>query len=114
MPNSFSPNGDGVNDTFEIPDLNKNVHTQSVLYIYNKWGSVVYIDPNYGIDGEWWDGRTTYHNKPLSSFLPEHYYDKGSGYVNDGVYYYTLEVYNIAHNQKEFYSGDLSIFSKQE
>ena len=114
IPNSFSPNGDGVNDVFAIPDLNPNVHTQSVLYIYNKWGTVIYIDPHYGLDGEWWDGQTTYHEKPLSSFLPEHYYDNNSGYVNDGVYFYTLEVYNNAHDQKEFYSGDITIFSKEK
>ena len=113
VPNSFSPNGDGVNDIFEIPDLNKNVHTQSVLYIYNKWGAVVFIDPNYGLDGQWWDGQTNYSDKSLSSFLPAQYFDKQSNYVNDGVYYYTLEVYNNAHQQKEFYSGDISIFSNK-
>ena len=114
IPNSFSPNGDGVNDVFEIPDLNPNVHTQSVLYIYNKWGTIIYINPNYGLNGEWWDGQTTYHDKPLSSFIPEHYYDKNANYVTDGIYYYTLEVYNNAHHQKEFYSGDIAIFSQDK
>ena len=53
VPNSFSPNGDGVNDLFQIPDLNPNVYSQSMLYIYNKWGSVIYTDPNYGLNGTW-------------------------------------------------------------
>ena len=74
--------------------------------------AVIYINPNYGLDGEWWDGKTTYHAKPLSTFLPERYYDNNSGYVSDGTYYYSLEVYNITNEQKEFYSGDISIFSK--
>ena len=112
VPNSFSPNEDGVNDLFQIPDLNPNVYTQSILYIYNKWGAVIYINPNYGLDGEWWDGKTTYHAKPFSALLPERYYDNNSGYVSDGTYYYTLEVYNITNEQKEFYSGDISVFSK--
>ena len=114
IPNSFSPNGDGVNDLFVIPDLNPNVHEESVLYIYNKWGVVMYINPRYGIDGEWWDGQTTYSDRPMSSFLPEHYYDKNDGYVQDGVYFYTLEVYNKAHHIKEFYSGNISVFTKDK
>ena len=115
VPNSFSPNGDGVNDVFIIPDLTPNVYTQSVLYIYNKWGRVMFIDPNYGLDGEWWDGQTTYNEKPLSSFLPVKAFDENNnGYVNDGVYFYTLEVYNLAHGQKEFYSGDVSVFTKEK
>ncbi|MBL31137.1 MAG: hypothetical protein CMP62_00195 [Flavobacteriales bacterium] len=111
IPNSLTPNGDGVNDLFLIPDLTPNVYTQSVLYIYNTWGAVVYIDPEYGLNGEWWDGKTTYYSKPLSTLFPERYFDDHSGYVNDGVYFYTLEVYNQTNKQKEFYSGDISIFS---
>jgi len=111
VPNSFSPNGDGVNDVFQIVDLDPNVYTQSTLYVFNKWGGVVYINPNYGLDGDWWDGKTTYSEKNISSFLPTRHYDNNSGYVADGVYFYTLEVYNTAHNEKEFYSGDINIFS---
>ena len=112
VPNSFSPNGDGVNDLFQIPDLNPNVYSQSMLYIYNKWGSVVYTDPNYGLNGTWWDGKITYANKQKSSLTPARFIkNNNSGYVTNGVYYYTLEVYNIAINQKEFYSGDINILS---
>ncbi len=112
VPNTFSPNGDGVNDIFQISDLNPNVYTQSILYVYNKWGAVVYINPNYGLDGDWWDGKTTYSEKSNSMFLPERFYDNASGYVNDGIYFYTLETYNATNKQKEFYSGDINIFSK--
>ena len=34
--------------------------------------------------------------------------------MTDGIYYYTLEVYNNAHHQKEFYSGDIAIFSQDK
>ena len=114
VPNSFSPNGDGVNDLFQIPDLNPNVYSQSMLYIYNKWGSVIYVGPNYGLNGTWWDGQITYVNKQKSSITPARLFNENnSGYVTDGVYYYTLEVYNMAVNQKEFYSGDINIFSNK-
>jgi gliding motility-associated-like protein len=114
VPNSFSPNGDGVNDLFQIAELDPNVYTQSTLYVFNKWGAVVYINPNYGIDGDWWDGKTTYSERTFSSLLPARYYDNSSGYVTDGVYFYTLEVYNTAQNEKEFYSGDIAIFSDKK
>ena len=112
VPNIFSPNSDGVNDIFELVDLNPNVYTQSVFYVYNKWGSVVYNNHNYGIDGDWWDGRTTYSERSNSSIVPSRFLDHNSGYVVDGVYFYTLEVYNTAIQQKEFYSGEIHVFSE--
>ena len=38
VPNTFSPNGDGINDNFVISDIDPNIHTQSVLYVFNRWG----------------------------------------------------------------------------
>lgn len=45
IPNAFSPNGDGVNDTFVIPiaDYYKNVDVK----IVNRWGNVEFEDHNY-------------------------------------------------------------------
>ena len=114
VPNSFSPNGDGVNDVFEISDIDVNVHTQSVFYVFNRWGGVVYIDPNYGLNGEWWDGRMLFHNRQLSSYVFQNNWDNNQDYVRDGVYFYTLEVYNSIFNQKEFYSGEISIFTQTQ
>ena len=114
VPNSFSPNGDGLNDLFQIADLNTDVYTQSIFYVYNRWGGIVYIDPSYGLNGEWWDGRMIFHNRPFSSLLPERDWDNNPDYVSDGVYFYTLEVFNNAAKQKEFYSGSIMISSTQK
>lgn len=43
IPNLITPNGDGKNDTFEIV----NVFPQTLLEIYNAWGSPVYRNENY-------------------------------------------------------------------
>jgi len=56
IPNAFTPNGDGVNDSFKVYNLN------SIYYqftIYNRWGERVYLsyDPGKG-----WDG--TYEGTP--------------------------------------------------
>jgi gliding motility-associated-like protein len=49
IPNSFSPNGDGVNDYFEVFGIPKPFS----LIIYNRWGNIVFSSNNYGNN---WDG----------------------------------------------------------
>jgi gliding motility-associated-like protein len=69
IPNVFTPNGDGLNDSFIFPPLyTKCFHVK----IYNRWGNLIYegSDPLKG-----WDGRVTPSGKPAS----------------DGVYYYILK-----------------------
>ena len=61
VPNGFSPNGDGINDFFEVTCLDKypNAH----LMVFNRWGDMVYEQENYGNPdawsgtARWWDGR---------------------------------------------------------
>jgi gliding motility-associated-like protein len=43
IPNVFTPNGDQLNETFDIENLPDN----SSLIIYNRWGNVVYQSDNY-------------------------------------------------------------------
>ena len=71
----------------------------------------MYIDPYYGLDNNWWDGRINRQHNRIMSFLPERFFK--SGYVNDGVYFYTLELFNKTILQKELYSGDINIFSQK-
>ena len=114
VPNSFSPNSDGLNDLFEIADLNPNVYTQSVFYVYNRWGGIVYLNHDYGLNGEWWDGQMIFHDRPFSNFLPARDWDDNQDFVSDGVYFYTLEVYNSTNKQKEFYSGSILISTQKK
>ncbi|MFL5741519.1 MAG: PKD domain-containing protein [Flavisolibacter sp.] len=64
VPNTFSPNGDGVNDVFYV--RGKGLDRVKSLRIFNRWGEVVYEqsnfpvnDPTYG-----WDGKFK-GNKPV-------------------------------------------------
>lgn len=69
MPNVFTPNGDGVNDTLTFVKINGvNDYTISIL---NRWGNEVYRGENEFK----WDGTT--NGKP----------------VTEGVYFYRL-IYN--------------------
>lgn len=70
IPNSFSPNGDGINDYFEIVDINK--FPDNELLIFNRWGNEVYRSSPYNND---WNGRNQ-DGEPLP----------------DGTYFYILKI----------------------
>ena len=53
VPNVFTPNGDKINDTFEIQYIDV-LYPGSSLRIYNRWGKKVYESDNYKND---WDGE---------------------------------------------------------
>lgn len=67
--NIFSPNGDGINDQFEIIGLIGYPGITSIN-IFNRWGDLIYVSENYQND---WNGKNA-SGKP----------------VPDGVYYYVL------------------------
>ena len=81
VPNAFSPNGDGINDYFEIIGLNQYERVR--LRVVNRWGSLVYESLNYG-EGEGrdglWDGIA---NKGVRT---------GGGQLPTGTYYYVLDL----------------------
>ena len=82
IPQGFSPDGDNINDTFEIPGLE---NTQNELVIINRSGAEVVRFTNYSSVTGYWDGRDKYGNE-----------------VPDGTYYYLL---NISSPYSERISG---------
>ncbi|MFO8129783.1 MAG: gliding motility-associated C-terminal domain-containing protein [Bacteroidales bacterium] len=83
IPNVFTPNGDGINDHFEIKKLENYISNEIV--IYNRWGSKVYERSNYNNE---WDG----------------------GNLDDGVYFYVLKCTGYFEDS-EFY-GSITILGK--
>jgi gliding motility-associated-like protein len=65
--NLFTPNGDGINDTWFIKDIGK--YPESEVFVYNIYGKLVYTKKGYTND---WQG--TYNGADLP----------------DGTYYYVL------------------------
>ncbi len=68
VPDAFSPNGDGVNDSWVIPDISD--YEDNRVVVINRWGSILFETENYNND---WQG-TNKSGKPL----PE------------GTYYYLI------------------------
>ena len=68
LPSSFSPNGDGTNDTFTVQFPFKNLKVKRFL-VFNRWGTVIYDKADFTIlPGESiWDGKVTGEIQSLPS-----------------------------------------------
>ncbi|WP_316806793.1 gliding motility-associated C-terminal domain-containing protein [Pedobacter agri] len=82
VPNLFTPNGDGINDLFEIRGL--NLFAQNDLVIVNRWGNEVYKSNNY--QNNW----------------------SGEG-LNEGTYYYLLRVKENASAPWQVFKGYITL-----
>ncbi|MBK9758391.1 MAG: gliding motility-associated C-terminal domain-containing protein [Flavobacteriales bacterium] len=83
IPDAFSPNGDGVNDTYVIEGL--EFYPENTLQVFNRWGSIVLDRNPYNNN---WDGRSE-NSLNWGEDLPE------------STYYYILDL----GNDKEAYTG---------
>lgn len=63
FPNTFTPNGDGVNDIFEPNEGSRAINYQ--LYIYNRYGSLLYISKDL-YSG--WDGKMQGNSMPAGTY----------------------------------------------
>jgi len=81
VPNVFTPNGDGINEIFEITDLDKYISNE--LKVFSRYGKRVYSQNNYQGD---WDG----------------------GGLSQGVYFYVLTL--ESYFGTEVKQGSLTIF----
>jgi gliding motility-associated-like protein len=62
-PNAFTPNNDGVNDTWDIKNIEN--FPRSVVDIFNRWGKMVYSSIGYSVP---WDGRYKGTNLPTDVY----------------------------------------------
>lgn len=63
IPNTFTPNGDGINDTWEIKYLNE--YPNVTVEIFNRYGSKVFFSNGYAKP---WDGQTNGNGLPVGTY----------------------------------------------
>lgn len=89
IPNVFSPNGDGSNDFFTIISNKENVIIEN-LYIYDRWGNLLYlVEDQLLADIDPWNG--TYQGR----------------FLNPGVYVYMINA--LVEGREMSFSGDVTI-----
>ncbi len=76
VPESFSPNGDGVNDAFVIPGIEG--YPGNTIVIFNRWGGKVFEAAGYNNGSVVWDGSSP------DALI--------SGNAPAGTYFYVLEL----------------------
>jgi gliding motility-associated-like protein len=64
IPNTFTPNGDGINDTWNIPAL--DAYTNFDEYIYNRYGELVFRNSNLNKP---WDGTFKGKKVPVGTYV---------------------------------------------
>ena len=84
IPQGFSPNGDGINDTWHISGIDK--YSVNKVEVYNRWEIKVWQVDDYSSENEWdgssgWDGSTNTHNNLVI----------GDGGVPEGTYFYIID-----------------------
>jgi gliding motility-associated-like protein len=83
---AFTPNGDGINDLWQVYD-NRICFKQISVSVYNRYGSLVFKSNNYYNN---WNG--SYNDKPLP----------------DGTYYYNI-VFTNSNGNTYIKKGDITI-----
>ncbi len=79
FPNTVTPNGDGINDIFEIKNLiDGGGYTDNELYIYNHWGRKVYHKENISTREDFWD--PSQNNDPDGTY---YYRFSAKGYLGN-------------------------------
>ncbi|XZF13356.1 PKD domain-containing protein [Chitinophagaceae bacterium MMS25-I14] len=88
IPNSFTPNGDGINDYFFPRQFLSRSVAGFRMTIFDRWGQTIFETAN--IDGRGWDGR--FNDKPQPQ----------------GAYVYLIDVVFV-NGVKEHYQGNVTL-----
>lgn len=113
IPNVFTPNGDGINDVWYVPDSQHPYCAFNIqgftLQIYNRWNLLEYeLDHN----AAWY--QCCFYKSPPASYPLPHSYIFWNGINNSGnfshndVYFYALNLRGCGHSQD--YTGFIHIF----
>jgi gliding motility-associated-like protein len=88
IPNSFTPDGDGVNDYFLPRQFLSRSLNAFKMTIFNRWGEIIYESST--VNGSGWDGKFNDKPQPL------------------GVYVYVIDA-TFDNGVKEHYTGNVTL-----
>jgi len=91
VPNAFSPNGDGINDFFQVKAQTLSEYQG---YVVNRWGNVIYEWTNWQDEEAGWDGKLS-----------------GGIKASTGVYFYIIKAKGMDDEEYNLY-GSFHLFSK--
>lgn len=77
IPNSFTPNGDGINDYWQV--VGRNI-LKFELYVFNRWGDVVFSSADPDLP---WIGDCKFNNETFAPNGVYNYFLKVKGYDSD-------------------------------
>ncbi len=93
VPNIFSPNGDGINDTWELIVSSGELSILNYkCTIYDRWGTKVFNTDNVGMVSDAWDGHTT-----------------AGIFCSEGAYYYVISYMDGKTNGQKNLKGFLEL-----
>ena len=81
IPSAFSPNNDGINDSWIIEISEK--YTNVTVRVYNRWGSLVYDNSNYQTGDNWTGNGKNSKPIPVGSYYFIVEYDGTDGLRNN-------------------------------
>ena len=91
VPNVFTPNNDGMNDLFEIKNI--EMHRNARLVIKDRWGGTVFKANNYESSNPWNGSNMNTGSK-----------------VADGTYFYILQYFDTLAEEEKVLNGTINVF----
>ena len=83
-PNTFTPNGDGLNDYFIPKGIGMDAEFE--MHIYNRWGDLIFS--SFGLDHPW-EGKA----------------NNGADIVNEDVYVWKIRIRDYQKRIHEFFGN---------
>ncbi|MBP5515952.1 MAG: gliding motility-associated C-terminal domain-containing protein [Bacteroidales bacterium] len=81
FPNAVTPNGDGINDRFAIVNLlDATIFDYNCLWVYDRWGKLIYKKENIFHDSDFWDPDKT--NTPDGTYFYR-FFARAYGHIID-------------------------------